>query len=537
MSRPRTFGELKVAGHRPRTVKDEMRANLIASLRGGGALFPGIVGYETTVEPQVVNAILSRHDFILLGLRGQAKTRLLRSLTRFLDEWIPAVEGCPLNSDPLAPLTHHARMLIETRGDEAPIVWLHRDQRYQEKLATPDVTIADLIGDIDPIKAATLRLDYSDERVIHYGIIPRTHRGIFAINELPDLQPRIQVGLLNILEEKDFQIRGFPVRIPLDVMMVFSANPEDYTNRGNIITPLRDRINSQILTHYPLDREQGMAITAQESWVKRDAGIEVETPRFMRELVEEVAIQARRSEYVDQNSGVSARLPIALLENLVSNAERRGLVTGETRVTTRVCDLQQAVSAVSGKVELVLEGEQEGTLNVARALLGRGVKALFSQRFPDAFKPRRGGARQRGDDFGVPAGARMVLERASRRDRGRSAGAGVREAPAGGARPRAARREVPEARKRRGARGRDGARARGPAPALHALARARRRRRHGVQGHAEDHAVGFRNPGRLAAPDQDGRRSEGRPLSMAPSCAVVRARPRVSRARVPDSAR
>ena len=389
MSRPRTFGELKVAGHRPRTVKDEMRANLITSLRGGGALFPGIVGYETTVEPQVVNAILSRHDFILLGLRGQAKTRLLRSLTRFLDEWIPAVEGCPLNSDPLAPLTHHARMLIETRGDEAPIVWLHRDQRYQEKLATPDVTIADLIGDIDPIKAATLRLDYSDERVIHYGIIPRTHRGIFAINELPDLQPRIQVGLLNILEEKDFQIRGFPVRIPLDVMMVFSANPEDYTNRGNIITPLRDRINSQILTHYPLDREQGMAITAQESWVKRDAGIEVETPRFMRELVEEVAIQARRSEYVDQNSGVSARLPIALLENLVSNAERRGLVTGETRVTTRVCDLQQAVSAVSGKVELVLEGEQEGTLNVARALLGRGVKALFSHRFPDAFKPRR----------------------------------------------------------------------------------------------------------------------------------------------------
>jgi magnesium chelatase subunit I len=266
---------------------------------------------------------------------------------------------------------------------------MHRDQRYQEKLATPDVTIADLIGDIDPIKAATLKLDYSDERVIHYGIIPRTHRGIFAINELPDLQPRIQVGLLNILEEKDFQIRGFPVRIPLDVLMVFSANPEDYTNRGNIITPLRDRINSQILTHYPQEREQGMTITAQESWVERDAGIEVAVPRFMRELVEEVAIQARRSEYVDQNSGVSARLPIALLENLVSNAERRGLVTGEKSVITRICDLQHAVSAVSGKVELVLEGEQEGTLNVARALLGRGVKTLFSQRFPDAFKPRR----------------------------------------------------------------------------------------------------------------------------------------------------
>jgi magnesium chelatase subunit I len=281
-------------------------------------------------------------------------------------------------------------MLLETRGEDTPIVWIHRDQRYQEKLATPDVTIADLIGDIDPIKAATLKLDYSDERVIHYGIIPRTHRGIFAINELPDLQPRIQVGLLNMLEEKDFQIRGFPVRIPLDVMMVFSANPEDYTNRGNIITPLRDRINSQILTHYPAERDQGMAITAQESWIRRDSGVEVLIPQFMRELVEEVAIQARASEYVDQNSGVSARMPIALIENLVSNAERRGLLAGESKVTTRVCDLQHAVSAVSGKVELVLEGEQEGALNVARALLGRGIKAIFTQRFPDAFKPRRG---------------------------------------------------------------------------------------------------------------------------------------------------
>jgi magnesium chelatase subunit I len=389
MSRPRTLGELKAAGYRARSVKDEMRANLIARLRAGGPLFPGIVGYEHTVEPQIVNAILSRHDFILLGLRGQAKTRLLRSLLQFLDEWIPAIEGCPLNSDPLTPLTHHARTQIAVHGDATPLAWLHRDQRYQEKLATPDVTIADLIGDIDPIKAATLKLDYSDERVIHYGIIPRTHRGIFAINELPDLQPRIQVGLLNILEEKDFQIRGFPVRIPLDVVMVFSANPEDYTNRGNIITPLRDRINSQIVTHYPLERDQGLAITRQESWTERDGDIAVDVPAFLRELVEEVAIQARKSEYVDQNSGVSARLPIALLENLVSNAERRGLLTGETKVVARVCDLQQAVSAVSGKVELVLEGEQEGALNVARALLGRGVKAVFTQRFPDAYKPRR----------------------------------------------------------------------------------------------------------------------------------------------------
>ena len=404
MTRPRTLGELKASGYRSRSVKDEMRANAIARLESGGKLFPGIIGFEGTVEPQIVNALLSRHDFILLGLRGQAKTRLLRSLSQFLDEWIPAIEGCPLNSDPLQPLTHHARTLIAERGDETPLAWIHREQRYQEKLATPDVTIADLIGDIDPIKAATLKLDYSDERVIHYGIIPRTHRGIFAINELPDLQPRIQVGLLNILEERDFQIRGFPVRMPLDIAMVFSANPEDYTNRGNIITPLRDRIHSQIVTHYPATREQGMAITAQESWSRRDGGIEVEVPPFMRELVEEVAIQARRSEYVDQNSGVSARLPIALIENLISNAERRGLRTREERVTTRICDLQHAVSAVSGKVELVLEGEQEGALNVARALLGRGVKSLFSQRLPNAFKPRRGRAPARGSGAG-PRGA------------------------------------------------------------------------------------------------------------------------------------
>jgi magnesium chelatase subunit I len=409
MTRPRTLGELKASGYRSRSVKDELRANVIARLREGGKLFPGIVGFESTVEPQIVNALLSRHDFILLGLRGQAKTRMLRSLAQFLDEWLPAIEGCPLNSDPLTPLTHHARTLLAARGDDTPIAWIHRDQRYQEKLATPDVTIADLIGDIDPIKAVTLKLDYSDERVIHYGIIPRTHRGIFAINELPDLQPRIQVGLLNILEERDFQIRGFPVRMPLDVAMVFSANPEDYTNRGNIITPLRDRINSQIVTHYPATRELGMAITAQESWVRRDGAVEVDVPPFMHELVEEVAIQARKSEYVDQNSGVSARLPIALIENLVSNAERRGLRTGESRVTTRICDLQHAVSAVSGKVELVLEGEQEGALNVARALLGRGVKALFSQRLPNAFKPRRargpggarpGGAAARGSEYG-----------------------------------------------------------------------------------------------------------------------------------------
>jgi magnesium chelatase subunit I len=394
-SRPTTIRELEQSGYRSRSVKDEMRANLVRMLRSGEPLFPGIVGYEHTVEPQIVNAILSRHDFILLGLRGQAKTRILRALARFLDEFLPAIEGCPLHSDPSHPLTHHAKALIESRGEDTPIEWIAREQRYQEKLATPDVTIADLIGDIDPIKAATLKLDYSDERVIHYGIIPRSNRGIFAINELPDLQPRIQVGLLNILEEKDFQIRGFPVRMPLDVMMVFSANPEDYTNRGNIISPLRDRINSQIMTHYPTTREHGMEITKQESWTKRDAEVEVVIPGFVRELIEEVAIQARKSEYVDQNSGVSARLPIALIENVVSNAERRGLRTAEKRVVARICDLAHAVSGVSGKVELVLEGEQEGAMNVARALLGRGVKALFAQRFPDAYRPKRsrGGAR------------------------------------------------------------------------------------------------------------------------------------------------
>jgi len=261
-SRPRTLRELKASGYRPRTVKDELRANLIARLRAREPLFPGIIGYQNTVEPQIVNAILSRHDFILLGLRGQAKTRLLRALTAFLDEWIPAVEGCPLHSDPFHPLTHHAKVLIEGKGDDAPIEWIGREARYQEKLATPDVTIADLIGDIDPIKAATLKLDYSDERVIHYGIIPRTNRGIFAINELPDLQTRIQVGLLNILEERDVQIRAFPVRLPIDVCMVFTANPEDYTARGKIITPLKDRIGSEIITHYPATVDLAMAITA-----------------------------------------------------------------------------------------------------------------------------------------------------------------------------------------------------------------------------------------------------------------------------------
>jgi magnesium chelatase subunit I len=399
----RTLGELKASGYQPHSVKHEMRANLVEAIRQGKELFPGIIGYEKTVIPQLENAVLSQHDFILLGLRGQAKTRILRSLTAFLDEWIPVVAGCELNDDPFAPVCRSCRTKLADRGEALEIQWLSREDRYREKLATPDVTIADLIGDVDPIKAATQRLTFADEDVIHYGIIPRTNRGIFAVNELPDLQPRIQVGLLNILEEKDIQIRGFPVRIPLDMLLVFSANPEDYTNRGNIITPLRDRVASQIVTHYPLSLDDGMAITQQEARTSRDSGVEVEVPRYFHELVEEIAVQARQSEYVDQGSGVSARMTISLIENLISNAERRGLKLGEQRIYPRLGDLQGSVSAISGKVELVFEGEQEGPLNVARHLIGRGVKALFSRTFPDAYASR-------GKDASTNPAYRSVVE-------------------------------------------------------------------------------------------------------------------------------
>lgn len=385
----KTLRELKASGHRPVSVREEMRRNLMVQIRRKETLFPGIIGYDRTVVPQIQNAILSRHDFILLGLRGQAKTRILRSLIAFLNEAIPVVEGCEIHDDPLAPACAACRRRLQEMGDDLPVAWLRREARYQEKLATPDVTIADLIGDVDPIKAAAERLAFSDEGAIHYGIVPRSNRGIFAINELPDLQPRIQVGLLNILEERDIQIRGYPVRIPLDLMLVFSANPEDYTNRGNIITPLRDRIASQIMTHYPLTLEDGLRITAQESWSARDGGLEVVLTPFFRELIEEVAIQARRSEYVDQSSGVSARMAIALTENVVSNAERRAISTAQNRTVARLCDLAQALSAVSGKVELVYEGEQEGPANVARHLIGRAVKSLFSRVMPDAYRTSR----------------------------------------------------------------------------------------------------------------------------------------------------
>jgi magnesium chelatase subunit I len=405
--RIRTLGALKASGYRPRSVKQELRDNLRERLGGGGPLFPGILGYDRTVIPAVVNALLAGHDFILLGLRGQAKTRILRSLTTLLDPEIPVLAGSELNDDPLAPISVPGQRLVATAGDDAPIEWLGRDERYNEKLATPDVSIADLLGDIDPIKAATRKLTFADPEVIHFGIVPRTNRGIFAINELPDLSPRIQVGLFNILEERDLQIRGFPVRIPLDLLLVFSANPEDYTNRGSIITPLKDRISSQILTHYPADATVACDITRQEAWTERDVP-SVVIPDEFRLLIEEISFAARESDLVDQSSGVSARVAISALELLASNLERRALSSGaagaaapaaaasqatpanparkDARVYPRLCDLQMLLPAITGKVEMVYEGEQQGAEVVARRLIGQAVKKAFDSRFPEVGK-------------------------------------------------------------------------------------------------------------------------------------------------------
>jgi magnesium chelatase subunit I len=391
MKQARTLGELRASGWRSRSVRDELRGNLVAAIQAGRERWPGILGYEKTVLPQLENALLSRHDFILLGLRGQAKTRLLRMLVNLLDPWLPALAGTELNDDPLAPISARGRRLVAELGDDAPVAWIPREERYREKLATPDVTIADLLGDIDPIKAASRKLSLADEDVLHFGIIPRSNRGIFAINELPDLSPRIQVGLLNILEERDVQLRGFPVRFPLDLLLVFSANPEDYTHRGAIITPLRDRIASQVMTHYPPTLEISRAITDQEAWTERD-GVELRVPAFLREAIEEVAIQARRSELVDQASGVSVRLSISLLENVLSNAERRAHRLGKRRAVARVADLFAAESAVTGKIELVFEGEREGPAAVADRILGDGVLAVFHRYFPAPY--RRGKKRQ-----------------------------------------------------------------------------------------------------------------------------------------------
>lgn len=391
MAFPSTLGELKTSGYQVQSIKEEMRRNLIAKLRTREKLFPGILGYDETVIPQIQNAILAKHDFLLLGLRGQAKTRILRSLVSLLDEVIPVVEGCPIHDNPLAPICKRCRKMVAELGDATPLGWLAREQRYQEKLATPDVTIADLIGDIDPIKAVNQKMDFSDEEVIHWGIIPRSNRSLFAINELPDLQPRIQVGLLNIMEEKDIQIRGFGVRIPLDICIVSTANPEDYTNRGNIITPLKDRIDAQIMTHYPETLADAVAITTQEAWSQRTGhDLMIHLPEFFRELVERTAFEARKSEYIDRNSGVSARMPITFLETLLSASERRALSNGETMAIARICDLFGSISALTGKMELVYKGEQEGgSASVAQFLVGKAVKETFNRMFIPNYRPGR----------------------------------------------------------------------------------------------------------------------------------------------------
>jgi magnesium chelatase subunit I len=364
-----------------RTVKDEIRANLICRLQKGETLFPGILGFEDTVVPQVVNAILARHNFILLGLRGQAKTRLLRLLATLLDERVPYIAGCEIHDNPYRPICKQCRNLVAEAGDGTPIAWLSPAERYVEKLATPDVTIADMIGDIDPIKAARGGADISDELTIHYGLLPRANRGIFAVNELPDLAGKIQVGLFNIMQEGDVQIKGYPVRLPLDVMLVFTANPEDYTARGKIITPLKDRIGSEIRTHYPAAPEHGIAITRQEAWTDRESPVRLQVPDFIREVVEQVAFQARDDKRIDKRSGVSQRLPIALLENALSNAERRALRTHEALAVPRVLDIYAALPAVTGKLELEYEGELKGGDAIARELIRAAVGKVFSDLF------------------------------------------------------------------------------------------------------------------------------------------------------------
>ena len=391
MSQPEHLGELRAAvaaGTVPhRTVKLEMRQNLMDLLRRNDTLLPGIVGYEDSVIPQIANAILSQHNFVLLGLRGQAKTRILRGLTALLDDFLPVIPGCQINDDPLAPVCRACRTRVAEEGDDLPVAWLPRERRFIEKLATPDVTIADMIGDVDPIKAARSGLELSDELTMHYGLLPRANRCLFAVNELPDLAGKIQVGLFNILQEGDVQIKGYPIRLPLDVVMTFTANPEDYTARGKIITPLKDRIGSEIRTHYPRTRQAGIALTAQASWVARDdaapSTIDTVIPGYIRELVEEVAFVARDHAKVDKRSGVSQRLPISCLENVVSNAERRALANGESLAVPRVADLYAALPAITGKFELEYEGELRGADQVARDVIGTAVAQVFDGWFTD----------------------------------------------------------------------------------------------------------------------------------------------------------
>ena len=377
---PPTLGQLKAAGYRPRTVRDELRANLIRKLEAGETLFPGVHGYEDTVIPQLANAILARHDFILLGLRGQAKSRILRQLADLLDRHMPIIAGSEVNDDPLAPISKFGRQMIAEHGDDTPLEWLERDQRYLEKLATPDVTIADMIGDLDPIKAARGGYLLSDELTIHYGILPRANRGIFAMNELPDLSPRIQVGLFNILEEGDVQIKGYPVRMKLDVVIAFTANPEDYTARGKIITPLKDRISAEVRTHYPKVLDTGVQITAQEAWVDREDCRPVTIPDFVREVAERVAFLGRMEKRIDQRSGVSQRLPIAVIETVVSSAERRAIRQKEDAVIPRIGDIYASLPAITGKLELEYEGELHGAARIGRELVSAAAGATFDAR-------------------------------------------------------------------------------------------------------------------------------------------------------------
>ena len=389
-TKPATLGELKrvpayAEGAACRTVKDELRENLLKKLESADALFPGIHGYEETVLPQIVNAILARHNFILLGLRGQAKSRILRGLIHFLDPEIPYVAGCEIHDNPFKPLCRACRDLIEEKGDATPVQWLPRDLRFVEKLATPDVTIADILGDVDPIKAARSGRTLGDELTIHYGLLPRANRGIFAVNELPDLAGKIQVGLFNIMQEGDIQIKGYPVRMPLDVLLVFTANPEDYTARGKIITPLKDRIGAEIRTHYPATVPEGVAITTQEAWVERNGGrSSVDIPDYLREVVEQIAFLAREDKRIDKRSGVSQRLPIACLESVVSSAEQRGVRNREARCTARIADVYAALPAITGKMELEYEGELRGAENIARELVRSAVGRVFSGRLEGA---------------------------------------------------------------------------------------------------------------------------------------------------------
>lgn len=394
----RTLGALKAGGYQSRSIKEELRENLIQKLSRKEKVFEGIIGFEDTVVPDIERAILSRHNILLLGLRGQAKTRIARLLVSLLDEYIPIVAGSELNDDPLQPISRYAIDLIAEKGDDTPIEWIHRSERYVEKLATPDVSVADLIGDVDPIKAATLKLPYSDERVIHFGLVPRSHRSVFVINELPDLQARIQVSLFNMLQEGDIQIRGFKLRLPLDIQFVFTANPEDYTNRGSIITPLKDRIESQILTHYPKSIETARQITQQEAKIAAAQEKVIRVPDLLEILLEMISFEARQSEYIDEKSGVSARLSITAYENLISTAERRMLINGEKKTQVRLTDFWGIIPAITGKVELVYEGEQEGPYQVALNLLNSAVKTMFLNHFSDPDKLGKGRER---DPYGV----------------------------------------------------------------------------------------------------------------------------------------